>query len=88
MAVGGRVQVAHKHEALVRQFPEYERQIRELAAANRDFDELATSYVGLRRRIHALEASGDVGPDYTNLCDRRDSLQETLVIMIQEGSGT
>lgn len=73
-----------KHETLIRQFPEYARQIRLLAGSNRDFDALASEYERLRSQIHELEASGDVGPDYTNLCDARDSLQETLVIMLQE----
>lgn len=75
------------HKALMRQFPKYERQIRVLAAANPDFDALATDYERLRAQIHELEASGDVGPDYTNLCDARDSLQERLVIMLQEAPG-
>lgn len=74
----------YKHEKLITQFREYERQIRELAASNPKFDDLATEYEGLSEEIHELEASGDVGPDYTSLCDRRDTLQETLVIMLQE----
>ncbi len=76
--------MAHTHERLIAQFPRYERQIRELAASDAEFDELAAEYETLRSEIHDLEASGDVGPDYTDLCDRRDDLQETLVIMMQE----
>ena len=80
--------MAHKHERLIRQFPRYEQTIRKLSASNRNFDDLASEYERLREEIHALEASGDVGPDYTNLCDSRDSLQETLVIMMQEAAET
>lgn len=76
--------MAYKHENLIRQFQHYEQQIRKLAATNPEFDELATEYETLREQIHELEASGDVGPDYTDLCNRRDDLQETLVIMMQE----
>lgn len=78
--------MAEKHELLIRQFPRYEVQIRQLVARNGDFDDLAGEYERLRAEIHALEASGDVGPDYTILCDRRDSLQETLVVMMQEAA--
>lgn len=76
--------MAAKHESLRRQFPEYEQQILKLSASNPNFDELATEYERLREEIHKLEASGDVGPDYTNLCGNRDSLQETLVVIMQE----
>ena len=76
--------MAEKHAALIRQFPEYRAQIEELSDRDLDFDELAGDYERLRKEIHALEASGDAGPDYTILCDRRDSLQEMLVIKMQE----
>ena len=76
--------MAQKHEKLIAQFPEYEAQILALSAADGDFDRLATDYEQLREEIHRLEASGDVGPDYTNLCDSRDRLQEALVIMMQD----
>lgn len=76
--------MARRHERLVAQFERYEAQIRQLAASSRKFDRLATEYEALRERIHALEASGDVGPDYTELCNRRDGLQEELVVMMQE----
>ncbi len=78
--------MGRKHDSLIRQFPEYEREIRRLARSNRDFDDLAAEYERLREEIHALEASGDAGPDYTNLCERRDSLQEALVVMMQEAA--
>ena len=79
--------MVHKHESLISQFPKYEQQIRRLAASNAEFDDLAAEYEDLRRKIHELDASGDVGPDYTDLCNRRDDLQETLVIMMQEAGG-
>jgi len=76
--------MVYKQENLIRQFQRYEQQIRKLAASSPEFDDLATEYETLREKIHELEASGDVGPDYTDLCNRRDDLQETLVIMMQE----
>ena len=76
-----------KHAALLRQFPEYKTQIDTLIASDPDFEGLASDYERLREEIHALEASGDVGPDYTDLCNRRDSLQELLVIKMQEAPG-
>lgn len=76
--------MAYKHDNLIRQFQQYEQQIRKLAASSSEFDDLATEYEMLREKIHDLEASGDVGPDYTDLCNRRDDLQETLVVMMQE----
>lgn len=76
--------MAQRHERLISQFPEYERQIRKLAQSSRDFDDLASQYERLREEIHKLEASGDVGPDYTTLCERRDALQESLVVLMQE----
>jgi uncharacterized protein YdcH (DUF465 family) len=81
---GDGMNMVYKHENLIRQFQHYEQQIRKLAATNPEFDELGTEYETLREHIHELEASGDVGPDYTDLCNRRDDLQETLVIMMQE----
>lgn len=80
--------MGHKHERLIAQFKRYEPQIRKLARSSREFDELATEYETMRERIHELEASGDVGPDYTDLCNRRDDLQEALVVMMQEAEGT
>ncbi|MDJ0945324.1 MAG: hypothetical protein QNJ30_17790 [Kiloniellales bacterium] len=79
--------MAELHAALIRQFPEYKTQIEALIASDPDFEDIARDYQRLREEIHALEASGDVGPDYTNLCNRRDSLQEELVIKMQEGTG-
>lgn len=76
-----------KHTGLLRQFPEYKTQIETLIASDPDFEGLASEYERLREEIHALEASGDVGPDYTDLCNRRDSLQELLVIKMQEAPG-
>ena len=76
--------MVYKQENLIRQFQGYEQQIRKLAASSPEFEDLATEYERLREKIHELEASGDVGPDYTDLCNRRDDLQETLVIMMQE----
>ncbi|MCK5623920.1 MAG: hypothetical protein KAJ11_16595 [Alphaproteobacteria bacterium] len=76
--------MVYKQENLIRQFQGYEQQILKLAASSPEFDNLATEYETLREKIHELEASGDVGPDYTDLCNRRDDLQETLVIMMQE----
>jgi uncharacterized protein YdcH (DUF465 family) len=81
---GAEHEMVHKHERLISQFPRHERQIRVLAASNAKFDTLAAEYENLRSQIHDLEASGDVGPDYTDLCNRRDDLQETLIIMMQE----
>jgi len=80
--------MAHKHDNLIRQFHRYERQIRELAVSDPEFDDLAAEYENLCVEIHQLEASGDVGPDYTDLCNRRDDLQETLVIMMQKAEGS
>lgn len=80
--------MVQKHESLISQFPRFEQQIKKLAASNAEFDDLAAEYENLRREIHELEASGDVGPDYTDLCNRRDDLQETLVIMLQEAGGS
>jgi hypothetical protein len=79
--------MAQNHAALIRQFPEYKTQIEELIAKDPSFENLANDYERLREEIHALEASGDVGPNYTDLCNRRDSLQETLVIKMQEATG-
>ena len=79
--------MAQKHEKLLAQFPEYRAQILALSASDRNFDQLAVEYEQLREEIHRLEASGDAGPDYTNLCDRRDRLQEALVIMMQDAEG-
>ena len=76
--------MVYKQENLIRQFRGYEQQILKLAASSPEFDNLATEYETLREKIHELEASGDVGPDYTDLCNRRDDLQETLVVMMQE----
>jgi len=59
--------MAHKHEYLMRQFQHYEQQIRKLAASSVEFNKLASEYESLRETIHDLEASGDVGPDYTDL---------------------
>jgi uncharacterized protein YdcH (DUF465 family) len=78
--------MANRHERLKSQFPEYAREIRALERSSRDFDDMASEYERLREEIHALEASGDVGLDYTILCNRRDSLQESLVIMMQEAT--
>ncbi len=80
--------MAEKHERLISQFPEFAQEIPGLAKSNRDFDSLASEYERLREEIHELEASGDVGPDFTTLCDRRDALQESLVNMMQEAKGT
>ena len=79
--------MAELHAALIRQFPKYKTQIEVLIASDRDFEALASEFQCLREEIHALEASGDVGPDYTNLCNRRDALQEELVIKMQEVTG-
>lgn len=79
--------MAERHERLINQFLQYVRQIRELTQSSRDFNDMAGEYERLREEIHKLEASGDVGPDYTTLCDRRDALQESLVIMMQEAKG-
>ncbi len=79
--------MAERHERLISQFPKFEQQIRQLARSSPDFDNLASEYELLREEIHNLEGSGDVGPDYTALCDRRDALQESLVLMIQEAEG-
>ncbi len=79
--------MAELHAALIRQFPEYKTQIEALIASDPDFEDLAGEYQRLREEIHVLEASGDVGPDYTNLCNRRDSLQEELVIKMQQATG-
>ena len=80
--------MVHKHDSLIRQFQRYERQIRELAGSDPEFDGLAAEYENLCEEIHKLEASGDVGPDYTDLCNRRDDLQETLVIMMQKAESS
>ena len=79
--------MTEQHAALIHQFLEYKTQIEVLIASDPDFEDLASEYQRLRQEIHALEASGDVGPDYTNLCNRRDSLQEELVIKMQEARG-
>ena len=79
--------MAELHAALIRQFPKYKTQIEVLIASDRDFEDLASEYQRLREEIHALEASGDVGPDYTNLCNRRDALQDELVVKMQEARG-
>ena len=71
---------------MIRQFPEYKTQIEVLIARDPDFEEIARDYQRLREEIHALEASGDVGTDYTVLCNRRDALQEELVIKMQEAT--
>ena len=80
--------MAGHHAALIRQFPDYKTQIEELIAKDPSFEGLASDYERVREEIYALEASGDVGPDYTDLCNRRDSLQETLVIKMQEAKGS
>ena len=79
--------MAELHAALIRQFPKYKTQIEVLIASDPDFEDLASEYQRLREEIHALEASGDVGPDYTNLCNRRDALQDELVVKMQEARG-
>ena len=80
--------MAQKHAALIRQFPEYKTQIEELITKDPNFEGVASEYERLREDIHAQEATGRFGPDYTNLCDQRDSLQEILVEMMQKAMGS